>query len=199
MNTPILNPTNQAKRKLFAGTLLNVVFYADHLRARLADYLGVVNVGETVRQMLHQYFYAENIPTLSPHDTYLGATAVYTVNQTTLSDQHRGAILTILADSQWNLHDYIHQSIAYPMGRNVANEREYYYTVDNQGRLMVYIPVGFEGEVNAMAGMPEMAVVMACYQTLPEVKRLAFGPALAGMMQVQPSQRLDIAPFIVGQ
>lgn len=174
--------------RLFIGFLLNIGFYADLVRRRLGHNLQYVNLGETVRQMLHMYFYAENLPTLHPHDTYLGATAVYSCNQNALSNEVRGAILTTLSETQWDLHDYINTAIQYPLTRNVANEREYYYTVDTTGKLMVYVPIPAEVR-NTVHGLPEAAIVMACFNTLPMEKRVAFGPAfvqMSGQQNLQP-------------
>lgn len=179
MSTPISLP------KQYVGFLLNVSFYVDTLTRRLGDLAVHVHMGETVRQMLHMYFYAENLPSMFPTDTYLGATVVYRTNQNTLPDSVRGAILTVMADSQWDLHDYINTSIQYPLTRSVPNEREYYYTVDgSNGRLMVYVPVTPE-MVPGVHTLPEAAIVYSCFNTLPMDKRMAYAPALA-KLTVQP-------------
>lgn len=182
MNTSIHKPV----QRQYIGFLLNINFYADILRNRLGHNLTYVNLPETIRQMLQMYFYAENLPSPLPYDTYLGATAVYNAAPATIPDINRAQILTVLSETQWDLHDYINNSIQTALGKNVAREREYYYRVDGGGRLMVYVPVQ-PGTANESTPLPEAAVVYACFTTLPMEKRMAFGPAYAQMSK-HPAQ-----------
>lgn len=183
--------TPNLQQRQYIGFLLNVNFYADILRNRIGEHLVYVNLPETIRQMLHMYFYAENLPSPLPADTYLGATAVYNQPQANIPNHVRAHILTVLSDTQWDLHDYINNAIQYALGINVAREREYYYRVDGGGHLMVYVPLN-EGMKCESTPLPESAVVYACFSTLPMDKRMAFGPAMVNMT-TNPGQRVSIA------
>lgn len=168
MNTQAINP------RMFVGFVLNVTSYAETVRARLGTNAQYVDLPETVRQMIQMYFYSEMLPSIKPTDTYLGAVAVYTVNQSLLPNEVRGHVLTVLSETQWDLHDYINQSIQYVLGANVCRESEYYYQLGPMGKMMVYVPL-MDGLQGTYSSYPEAAVVYACYSTLPEAKRLAFG------------------------
>lgn len=172
MNTPAAN------QRMFVGFILNITAYASTVSARLGENLKYVDLSETVRQMLQMYFYAEMLPSIKPTDTYLGAVAVYNVNQTTLPIETRGQILTVMSETQWDLHDYVNSAIQFALGSNVCRESEYYYRTGEMGKLLVYVPL--EDCMNTqVSALPEAAVVYSCFSTLPSAKRIAFGASIA--------------------
>lgn len=168
---------------MYVGLLLNVHEFVNALQMRLADYLQVVDIAATVRQNVHSYFYNEMLALPSPTDVYLGAVVAYKVNQNTMDQAVRNNILSLMADMQWLIHDYISGSVQRHFGLDVVRETEYYYNLDTKGRLMVYVPL-LPGQVHfGVSASPESAVVYSCYNYLPMEKKLAFAKA---MSNVQP-------------
>lgn len=146
----------------------------------MGEYMQYIDIANTIRANVHSYFYAEHLPTFVPVDTYLGAMVAYRVNQEALPQEIRSYILNKMADLQWVLHEYISSSIQAVLGTNVCRENEYYYMLDSNGRLMVYVPVDHVKMLQlGIHTVPEAAVVMSCYNTLPLEKRLAYSKAIA--------------------
>ncbi len=150
------------------------------MESRLGEYLNVIDLGKTVRQNVHNYFYNEQLPMMDPSDCYLGGIVVYRVNQNAMDQNVRSAILSTMADLQWVIHDYISTSIQAVMGLNVVRETEYYYTLDARGRLMVYVPINQMAQtVLGVVPVPEASVVYSCFATLPMQKKLVFSQAIS--------------------
>ena len=174
MTNPQPNP------RMYIGVLLNVSDFNRTICTHMGEYMQYIDISNTIRANVHSYFYAEHLPTYVPIDTYLGGVVAYRVNQETLPPGVREYILNKMADLQWVLHDYISLSVQSILGVNVCKENEYYYVLDGNGRLMVYVPVDHVALLQlGVATIPEASVVMACYQTLPLQKRLAYSKAIA--------------------
>lgn len=167
---------------MYIGFLLSTREFHNALLSRLGEYTAVIDFNNTVRQNIHNYFYNEALPTIVPMDCYLGAVVCYRVNQESMDQNVRSIILSIMADMQWVIHDYISTSIQGVLGRNVVRETEYYYTLDTRGRLMVYVPITEMAQhILGVVPVPEASVVYTCYTTLPMDKKLAFSQALSNI------------------
>ena len=171
---------------MYIGMLLNVNEFVNALQMRLADYLHLIDLSATVRQNVHSYFYNELLPLTSPTDVYLGGVVSYKVNQNTIDQTTRNTILSLMADLQWLVHDYISSSVQRYFGLDVVRETEYYYNLDHKGRLMVYVPLLPNHSLLGVAPAPEAAIVYSCYAFLPMAKKLAFAKAMSSVKPAAP-------------
>lgn len=166
--------------KMYIGVLLSINDFRRTIESHLGQYLSLIDMGATVRCNLHNYFYCEQLPIHKPIDQYLGGMVVYNCNPEALPREIRNPIVSTMADLQWVLHDYISLSIQAILGINVVRENEYYYTLDQHGRLMVYVPLAPNSFASiGVSPVPEAAVVYSCFHTLPIEKRLAFAGAVS--------------------
>lgn len=179
MSNILQTPPQQPSPKMYIGFLLSSREFYNAIHIRLEQYLNIVDIGKTVKQNVHNYFYSEMLPMTDPIDCYLGALVVYKVNQEVIPANVRSDILSIMADMQWVLHDYISINIQTIMGRDVTRETEYYYNLDQRGRLMVYVPISEMAKtLLGVSPVPEAAVVYSCYAFLPMAKKLVFSQAI---------------------
>ena len=180
-------PTVPVAPRQYVGLLLSVHEFVNALQMRLAGYEQIVDFAATVRQNVHSYFYNELLALPSPTDVYLGAVVAYKVNQNTIDQTARHSILSLMADMQWLVHDYISTSVQRHFGLDVVRETEYYYNLDTKGRLMVYVPLLATQSPIGVASFPEAAIVYSCYNFLPMEKKLAYAKAMALVTPKQPA------------
>lgn len=166
--------------RMYIGALLSINDFRRTIEAHLHNYMQFIDIGSTIRCNLHNYFYCEQLPMHKPVDTYLGGMVVYSCNPDTIPPDIRNVIVSMMAELQWALHDYISLSIQAIVGTNVVRENEYYYNLDQHGRLMVYVPIDQYSLARiGVSPLPEAAVVFSCYHTLPMEKRIAFAGAIS--------------------
>lgn len=153
--------------------------------ALFQEYVGgpsVVDVGETLRVMLGDYFYGEPPVTLQPHFTMEDRTIVFPLgvvepplDQGTLAD-----CADLMGEIFWSLADTINTMVLFVNQNYSHRPNECFYKFFPATReLVVYTPVvpGLPQSQPLLAPLDGRAVIMTCMGFLPSWIANAISPA----------------------
>lgn len=167
MNPCKISPTYTAVR--FG---LNGLF--EELESLDPDISPLVDIGETIRIMLADYFYSDYVKTAHNSVRINDRTIAFkqgTVKADVVRFSHAEATLGQFAEKFWNLSDYIYSNVlcATESYSHPPSECFYQYSQDDKA-INVYLPVR-EGLPVITATLPAAAVIHSCLKTLPSFLR----------------------------
>lgn len=129
----------------------------------------VINVGETMRVMLGEYFYSEPAKTIYPHHTSCDRTIVWPLMGQTLFGQDLTNAIETIGDIFWVLADTIQGYILRVNSHYDHKPSECFYHFHPDTKVLVaYVPViAGINDLTLQAKLDGRAVVQTCAATLP--------------------------------
>lgn len=167
MNPCKISPTYTAVR--FG---LNGLF--EEIESLDQDISPLIDIGETVRIMLADYFYNDYIKPIGNNIQISDRTIVFKQGvQRSDVKRHPHALATVdlVAQKFWNLSDYIYNNVLRATAEytHPPSECFYQYSADDKA-INVYLPVR-EGLPVITGHLPAAAVIHSCLSTLPSFLR----------------------------
>lgn len=142
------------------------------LESTLLHYIGgstVINVGETMRVMLGEYFYGEPPLTMYPHYTSMDRTLVWPLAGQTLHGIDLDNAIDLMGDIFWSMADTITNNALAVNNQYTHRPTDCFYNFFPDLRvLVVYVPVmdGVVYNLNLLQ-LDGRAVIETCKKTLP--------------------------------
>ncbi len=142
------------------------------LESLLTHYVGgstVINIGETMRMMLGEYFYGEPPVTLYPHYTCMDRTLVWPLIGQTLFGMDLDNAIDAMGEVFWSLADTITNNALAINNDYTHKPTDCFYNFFPDTRiLVVYTPVMPEVQYNLkLLPLDGRAVMETCKSTLP--------------------------------